>query len=200
MGWWWSDAPRDAPSTQEASSSALPESRLPDSLPSSLTDAQPPTRDEAAFEDLKSLFTAINPEAASRAAETARNPPPALSPEEEAESLYPTTMKCSQAFDNAYYCSSMGGQLNNIYRYGGLRSCTDQWKQWRFCMRCKAMGEEERKRRIREWYMERDARKRVGTSSERVWEVRTEPVVGAFSKSVDDFDAEHEGGATGIER
>ena len=109
-------------------------------------------------------------------------------------------MKCSLAFDHAYYCSSMGGQLNNIYRYGGLRSCKEQWKQWRFCMRTKAMGEEERRKRIREWYMEREARKRVGRSSERVWDVRTEPVVGAFSKSVDDVDKKMGGGVMGLQR
>jgi len=129
---------------------------------------------------LKSLFAQIDPErtatAASAAAHTIANP------EVERESFYASTMKCSQCFDLAYYCSSAGGQLNNVYRYGALRSCSDLWAQWRFCMRTKAMGEETKRKRIREFNREKAARYKIGRSSEDVWEVRTEPVENAFSR------------------
>ena len=187
MGWWWSSS--ESPDREQAKrlSDAAGNQEVP--VGTRNPRPAPQSRDEAAFEELRDLFTSINPQAASRAAETVQNPPPPAS-EEHADSLYPTYMSCTQAFDLAYYCSSMGGQLNNIYRYGGLRSCTEQWKQWRFCMRTKAMGEDEKKRRIREFYMEREAKKRVGRSSERVWDVRTEPIVGAFSKSIEDVERE----------
>ena len=207
MGWWWSDSSSEESTCQSKPESdpALRQSTTPsaplqdessaDVIP--LSNTRPRTREEAAFAELKELFTTINPEAASRADETARNPPPPAS-EELAETLYPIKMSCSQAFDQAYYCSSMSGQLGNVYRYGGLRSCTEQWKQWRFCMRTKAMSDDEKKRRIREFYMEKNAKKRVGRSSERIWEVRTEPVVGAFGKKLEAYEEEAGVSVTGV--
>lgn len=55
-----------------------------------------------------------------------------------------------------------------------MRSCSDLWAQWRFCMRTKTMGEEERKRRVWEWNREKEVRRRVGRNSEEVWGLRTE--------------------------
>lgn len=37
----------------------------------------------------------------------------------------------------AYYCQSLGGQWNNVYRYGDLRSCSELWNDFFFCMRAK---------------------------------------------------------------
>lgn len=63
------------------------------------------------------------------------NNEPRLSPL--AESLLPTTMDCEQAFNQAYYCQSLGGQWHHLYRYGSVRSCSEQWNDWFFCMRAK---------------------------------------------------------------
>ncbi|KAF2488494.1 hypothetical protein BU16DRAFT_427512, partial [Lophium mytilinum] len=96
------------------------------------------------------------------------------------DSLYPSTMSCSAAFDSAFYCQSLGGKFNDIYRYGELRSCSEHWASFWFCMRSKSLGAEERARKVQEHYREKAARVKAGRSSEDVWEVRGEPVVGAF--------------------
>lgn len=74
--------------------------------------------------------------------------------------------------------------MNNVYRYGALRSCSELWAQWRFCMRTKAMGDETKKEKIREFNREKAAKYKVGRSSEDVWEIRTEPVENAFSRKL----------------
>lgn len=63
------------------------------------------------------------------------NDEPRLSPL--AESLLPTTMDCEQAFNQAFYCQSLGGQWHHLYRYGSVRSCGEHWDDWFFCMRAK---------------------------------------------------------------
>jgi len=171
--------PQQAPSHSEPPPPAKPPVIEP--LPPSKA-PRIPGRDEAAYEELKSLFAQIDPEraasAASAAAHTLANPTP------EQESLYASSMSCSQCFDLAYYCSSAGGQMNNVYRYGALRSCSELWAQWRFCMRTKAMGDETKKEKIREFNREKAAKYKVGRSSEDVWEIRTEPVENAFSRKL----------------
>lgn len=97
------------------------------------------------------------------------------------EALYPTEMSCRQAFDSAFYCQSPGGQFINVYRYGGLRDCGESWAAFWFCMRTKSYPDVERQRRIREFYRQRDRKYRIGPSSEDVWDMRTKPVLNAFS-------------------
>lgn len=99
------------------------------------------------------------------------------------EALYPTEMSCRQAFDSAFYCQSPGGQFINVYRYGGLRDCGESWAAFWFCMRTKGYPDVERQRRIREFYRQRDRKYRIGPSSEDVWDMRTKPVLNAFSKT-----------------
>lgn len=200
MGWW--SRTDDAASADNQQQPTPPLSAIAPQVPSSdAPDEQhttPPTnpltpprvlgRDAAAYEELKSLFAQIDPERASTAASTAAHT--IAHPEEERESFYSSKMSCSQCFDLAYYCSSAGGQLNNVYRYGALRSCSDLWAQWRFCMRTKAMGEETKRRRVREFNQEKAAKYKVGRSSEDIWEVRTEPVENAFSRRLGKLEEE----------
>ncbi|KAI9859256.1 MAG: hypothetical protein M1813_007030 [Trichoglossum hirsutum] len=101
------------------------------------------------------------------------------------DSLYPTTMSCRQAFDMAFYCQSLGGQFQNIYRYGGLRDCSENWGQFWFCMRTKSQPEPKKSMMIQEYYKQRAAKYKIGSSSEDVWEVRKEPVVRAFMEDPD---------------
>lgn len=138
------------------------------------------SRDQQAYEELKGLFASVDPERAAAAATRARE----LQEEEQddySDSIYASTMSCSNCFDQAFYCSSIGGQLNSVYRYGALRSCSDLWAQWRFCMRTKVMSEETKREKIREYNMKKAIKYKVGRSSEDIWEVRTEPVEHPFS-------------------
>ncbi|KAF3766287.1 hypothetical protein M406DRAFT_19483, partial [Cryphonectria parasitica EP155] len=107
-----------------------------------------------------------------------------------AESLLPTTMDCESAFNQAFYCQSLGGQWNNIYRYGTVRACTDLWDDLWFCMRVKGQAAGPVKEDlIREHYRAKLlARYGPGKpSSEDVWRERTERVAPgeAFSAPVE---------------
>ncbi len=102
--------------------------------------------------------------------------------------LLPSTISCQSAFDSAFYCQSLGGQFNNIYRYGTLRDCREQWKQFWWCMKTNRgfLGDEEREKRVREHYRLREMKYRVGPSSEDVWKQRTRMVEGAFERSLEE--------------
>lgn len=197
MGWWWnqigptqsSTTAGDSASLKPTETSSISEFRNAETIPSTITttapslQASPPLdRNQQAFEELKSLFGEIDSERAAQAATRAKAC--VEKPKEDySNSIYASTMSCSQCFDQAYYCSSMGGQLNNVYRYGALRSCTEQWAQWRFCMRTKMMSEDNKKISIREFNQRRAAKYKTGPSSEDVWEIRKEPVENPFSRS-----------------
>ncbi|KAH7083304.1 hypothetical protein BKA63DRAFT_461608 [Paraphoma chrysanthemicola] len=96
----------------------------------------------------------------------------------------PRTMSCRAAFDSAFYCSSLGGHFNDIYRYGQLRSCSEHWNDFWFCMRVRNSysPRDTKERMVQERYREKEERLRSGPSSEDVWRVRGEgeEVVGAF--------------------
>ena len=104
--------------------------------------------------------------------------------------LYPATMSCRQAFDQAFYCQSLGGKFNDLYRFGHLHDCSEQWGAFWFCMRVRTLPEKEREVKIREYYRERDERRvrARGGSSEDVWELRTVAVKEAFQRNPDEDD------------
>lgn len=92
-----------------------------------------------------------------------------------AESLLPTEMNCEQAFNLAYYCQSLGGQFTALYRYGGIRSCSENWNDFWFCMRVKSYpAGEVKENMIREHYRNKELAK-YGPgkpSSEDIWRER----------------------------
>ncbi|KAI4200230.1 MAG: hypothetical protein LQ350_004088 [Teloschistes chrysophthalmus] len=96
--------------------------------------------------------------------------------------LYPTEISCRAAFDAAFYCQSFGGQLNNVYRYGSFRKCSQHWSDFWFCLRTNRgfLGDEEKQRRVQKHYQLRELKYKVGPSSEDVWKGRTRMVEGAF--------------------
>lgn len=103
------------------------------------------------------------------------------------DALYPRQMSCRQAFDQAFYCQSLGGKFNDIYRYGELRSCSDNWNAFWFCMRIKTLPDREREERIKEFYKARDEQNKAEKgSSEKIWDLRTEPVKKAFWRDPDE--------------
>ncbi|CAD0056761.1 unnamed protein product [Aureobasidium pullulans] len=79
------------------------------------------------------------------------------------------------------------GKFNDIYRYGELKSCSDNWNAFWFCMRIKALPDHEREERIKEFYQAKDERDKAEKgSSEKIWDIRTEPVKKAFWRNPDD--------------
>ncbi|KAL8365286.1 hypothetical protein RB595_004202 [Gaeumannomyces hyphopodioides] len=95
----------------------------------------------------------------------------ASGPEAMAASIDPPPTSCRQAFDLAFHCNGLGGQWNAVYRYGGLRDCSEQWDDFWFCMRVKSYSPELRTAAYRERRREKDlARYGPGMpSSEDVW-------------------------------
>lgn len=103
------------------------------------------------------------------------------------QAMYPRTMSCRQAFDQAFYCQSLGGKFNDLYRYGALQSCSEQWEAFWFCMRVKSQGDDEKQRAIAEYYRAREEKKKKEKgSSEDVWEIRMTPVKKAFWRDPDE--------------
>lgn len=95
------------------------------------------------------------------------------------ESLYPTDMSCRDAFDMAWGCNSVGGQWNAVYRYGEMRSCSEKWEDFWFCMRNRASSGPVKEELMRTHYRNREHAKYYAegkSSSEDVWEPRTEKV------------------------
>ncbi|KAL2167946.1 hypothetical protein VTG60DRAFT_585 [Thermothelomyces hinnuleus] len=105
------------------------------------------------------------------------------------EHVLPTTMSCRDAFDYAWHCHTPGSQWNAVYRYGSVRTCSELWDDFWFCMRTKSYPPELRAEAIREHYRAKEEAKYGGgkPSSEDVWESREErvPPGSAFKKSFD---------------
>ncbi|PGG98133.1 hypothetical protein GX51_06982 [Blastomyces parvus] len=139
-------------------------SQLPSSSSSSSSSTTPPSASEHAYPP---STTSSND-----SIEDATN----ISP----ESLYPTTMSCRSAFDYAFFCQSFGGQWVNVYRYGELRSCSEHWSDFWFCMRTRSYSEEEKAKMVSDRYRKKAVKYKTGPSSEDVWDVRTEPIRDAF--------------------
>lgn len=107
------------------------------------------------------------------------------------EALYPRSMSCRQAFDQAFYCQSLGGKFNDIYRYGHLNSCSEQWGAFWFCMRVRQYADKDKQEVIAEYYKDRDARRQQQFgSSEDIWEIRTKGLEKAFWKNADAEDGD----------
>ncbi|KXJ96860.1 hypothetical protein Micbo1qcDRAFT_155542 [Microdochium bolleyi] len=95
------------------------------------------------------------------------------------ESLLPTTMSCRQAFDTAFHCNSLGGQWTSVYRAGSVRSCSEHWDNFWFCMRTRTYTGEVKEEAIRDYYRQRELGKYYGPdkpNSTDIWEARAEKV------------------------
>ncbi|KAM0353691.1 hypothetical protein ACHAPU_001708 [Fusarium lateritium] len=105
------------------------------------------------------------------------------------EALLPTDMSCRQAFDQAWACNSMGGQFNAVYRYGEMKSCSENWDDFWFCMRTRGYSAEQREKAIKEHYRAKEFIKYGPgkASSEDIWESRDEllPVGTTFNTPVE---------------
>lgn len=146
MGWLWASPSPEKPSTPVQNQSAAAQAAAPNepvdpeiqkffdmfksesSTSSSGNTPQPASAPQAtstsqqsssSSEEKKSWFALR-----STKAEPAPEAPP-LSPL--SESLLPTEISCRTAFDQAWACNGFGGQWNAVYRYGSMRSCSEQW-------------------------------------------------------------------------
>ncbi|KAF9741286.1 hypothetical protein PMIN06_002056 [Paraphaeosphaeria minitans] len=161
MGWLWTSS----------SSKAEPQQPTPTSIPirsESAPSTPPANSNDAAFNE---AFPHLAPETSSSNREPSSNSAPPSTAVNHDPSL-PTTMSCRAAFDSAFYCSSLGGHFNDIYRYGHLRSCSEHWTDWRFCMSLSGTSSEGRANAIRERYREKEEKLKLEPNSEDVWRRR----------------------------
>ncbi|KAH6900118.1 hypothetical protein B0T10DRAFT_452647 [Thelonectria olida] len=203
MGWLWASSSSAEKAPAPTDKESVPPSSISTSSPSSSTSEQidpevqkfldlfnaqpePPkpepsssqqqSSDKSSSSSISSWFSlrSSSSSSASRTAAQVEAPPGnTLS-----ESLLPTEMSCRQAFDQAWACNSMGGQWNAVYRYGEMRSCSEHWDDFWFCMRTKSYGPEMRAKAVQAHYRNKEYAK-YGTdkpSSEDIWQSRDEKV------------------------
>ncbi|KAK6340989.1 hypothetical protein TWF696_009301 [Orbilia brochopaga] len=175
----WSRKPVAA-SDSASPISAAASSASNDSSPSTPSQAPTKSRDDLADEELSAFLKTIQSEhdhpSSSKHASSSGND------SNFQDTLYPTTMSCREAFDELYFCYSLGGQFKNLYRYGAYRECADKSADFWFCMRTKMYGPVAKKEMIVKYHKEKEAQKyKRGPSSEDVWRVRTEPLTGLFA-------------------
>lgn len=207
MGWLWT-TPAQAPTTEKSASSPSPQpsSESPWATPPQTETPKPLSRDEIAEQELKSFLQEIEADTTPNSTKynrvlknTSSTDAPAHNDSDEplSEQLLPTTMSCRDAFDAAFYCNSMGGQFNNLYRYGAVRDCKESWNDFWFCMRTRSFGGALKEEAIRSRFREKERIKYskegrenleeedVGRSSEDVWKTRDRKVEWgeAFNKS-----------------
>ncbi|KAK6825076.1 Early meiotic induction protein 1 [Apiospora arundinis] len=173
------------PSKSSSSSSSL-WSSIWGSSPSSGTSSATPS-DHKPSSSSPSPFSLLNDtptstrETKSRSTNTARADDDAERPQPLdplSESLLPTTMSCRQAFDAAFYCQGVGSQFHSIYRAGTVRSCSEHWDDFWFCMRNRTASGPRKEEAVRDYYRRREWNK-YGPgrpSSADVWESRDEKV------------------------
>lgn len=212
MGWLWSTSlPASAPAQEKPSAQSLSEPTA--TPPNEYTSKPSPLRDDIAERELLSFLHDIEADtlpSISRYNRIPRQAPPAGSSsgshEPISEQLLPTTMSCRDAFDAAFYCNSMGGQFNNLYRYGTVRACSENWNDFWFCMRTRTHGEKEKAEAIRSRYRDKERMKYgrgkshdlesedAGRSSEDIWKSRERMVEWgeAFNKSFPSFQGNDE--------
>ncbi len=194
MGWLWSSS---SPSPDKPASSTLDKpAPPPPPAPSSSTNApNEPSADAAELQKFMDLFqaeaaTASKPQAQSQSPSSpswfsrfsssndpsaTANTPNAPRRDPVSESLLPTEMSCRQAFDLAWSCNGVGGQWNAVYRYGEMRSCSEQWNDFWFCMRLKSYSGPVKDEMVRTHYRNKEHAKyyeQGKPNSEDIWEAR----------------------------
>ncbi|KAF2398407.1 hypothetical protein EJ06DRAFT_532159 [Trichodelitschia bisporula] len=201
MQWWWSSGSKDplnssameTPDSSPESLSANPSSppKSSPATPSSAPDAEPrpELREQAraAYReamrktetDLSEFMPVFSDPQPTGSHSVAHPDDPPLAP-------FPRHMSCRDAFDAAFYCQSLGGQFNSVYRYGTMRSCSEHWAQFWFCMRTRGRNAERKAELIEDFYRKKNERLVSGPSSNDVWEERTERVQRAFDWDPDE--------------
>lgn len=205
MGWLWSSS--SSKPTEASSPSQPPSQSVPVPAPAPKAVSSPADSDDAEIQKFLDLIKAEESSTTpsthkptqapawitnvfSRGEDTSIVDAAAPTRDALSESLLPTEMSCRQAFDLAWGCNSVGGQWNGVYREGGMRSCSEQWNDFWFCMRTKSHVGPVKDSMVRAHYRSKDYRKYYATdkhSSEDVWEARETKVEpgSVFSQSMD---------------
>ncbi|TVY81631.1 Early meiotic induction protein [Lachnellula suecica] len=199
MGWLWSTPTPPASSSPTPSSTFPPDQKdnVPLPVPAEAF-SKPLSRDEQAEKELASFLQELDADSrpsSTKYSRIGRAPPPATSqprpPSKEplGDQLLPTTMSCRDAFDAAFYCNSFGGKFNDLYRYGGVRPCSEHWNKFWFCMRTRQWSSPQKEEAIKDYYKKVESKKYEGGSSEDIWKSREKRVEvgGAFSMQEEDF-------------
>lgn len=203
MGWLWASA-----------SPPKPSSPVDDKPPSTATEQKPAPNEpkfDPAVQEFINMFsteakkpedpkprpptTTAEPSQSSssswfslKASKTAQETPNAPPRSPLSESLLPTEMSCRNAFDLAWACNSIGGQWNAVYREGEMRSCSEQWDDFWFCMRQKSSSGPVKEEAVRTHYRNREFEKYYAPgkrSSEDIWQPREVRLQNTFSEPID---------------
>ncbi|GAA6060828.1 hypothetical protein JCM10212_005246 [Sporobolomyces blumeae] len=79
---------------------------------------------------------------------------------------------CLTLFDEFFLCYSLASQAKSVYRHGVPRDCSNKFDDFKFCLSLKSLDKAKRDevwvRRRAEWW----AQRRIGRSSEDVWDAR----------------------------
>ncbi|KAF2130260.1 hypothetical protein P153DRAFT_365896 [Dothidotthia symphoricarpi CBS 119687] len=188
MSWW----PFSGSGTEAASKPQVQQSSpAPPSIPQTAPTPTPTSSSSAPHDpDFYAAYPHLAPPSLNTTTTTSSEHGEASSPAEPYDPTLPRTMSCRAAFDSAFYCSSLGGHFNDLYRYGQLRSCTEHWNDFWFCMRTKNSysGSDVKERLIQERYREKEEKVKSMPNSEHVWTRRGpgEEIRGAFSAEVEE--------------
>ncbi|KAK4937236.1 hypothetical protein LTR10_022068 [Elasticomyces elasticus] len=204
MAWFWESKPTASLNADPDSSAKQPEATPSAAAPAPIADSVKPTlsREEQANQELADLVREL--QAQSEIEDRRRKQPKGqgsfkqlapVSKDISPDSLFPTEISCRSAFDYAMFCQSFGGQFVNIYRYGTFRSCSNHWDDFWLCMRTRNWNKDDRAAAIQDHYRKRAVKWKTGPSSEDVWEVREEPVKGAFGGNFEEWEEENPGRA-----
>jgi hypothetical protein len=216
MGWLWSSSPKPPTVAKSTSSPPPPPPAEQSSAPNEPVDPeiekffdlfkqepeQSPAKSQATrpaatsdTESSSSLTSWLAHKASAKSIE--KDVPDAPIGDALSESLLPSDMSCRQAFDLAWSCNGLGGQFNSVYRYGNMRSCSEHWDDFWFCMRTKSYTGQLKANMVRTHYRNK-AHRKYGDgkpNSEDIWESRTEklPPGSAFNVLVEaPTDGDHE--------
>lgn len=212
MGWLWSDPvpPPSAAQDKNAASPTQSSPNTPAAAPITQTATKPLSRDELAEQEFQSFLKELEPDIKPSSSKYNRVPRPPLPTSKTAssrnnegdeplsEQLLPETMSCRVAFDEAFYCNSFGGRFNDLYRYGTLRSCSENWNNFWFCMRTRGYSDREKEAAIKEHYRRKETMKYAKNlgkeSSEDVWKSREKKLEWgeAFNVPFPEFDGSDE--------
>ncbi|KAL8899002.1 MAG: hypothetical protein Q9207_006417 [Kuettlingeria erythrocarpa] len=169
MGWLWTSKATPSSSELPFLSKEIPTDSAPAvrDVDPTVNPASPQHADPDA--ELQALLSSLDTIPKPTVASTKPTHEP-TTPEEStltSSSHYPTEMSCRSAFDSAFYCQSLGGQFNNVYRYGNLRDCSGQWSQFWFCMKTNKgfLGDQERESRIQNHYRLREKKYQIAQRS-----------------------------------
>ncbi|KAI1106760.1 hypothetical protein F4804DRAFT_299753 [Jackrogersella minutella] len=160
------------------SKSSPKQAQPPPPPPSEASQPAPPQRTTASWKDSLWGSSRSTPEPAPLSSTTAQRSTwtrERLDPITEA--LLPSTMSCQQAFDLAFHCNSLGGQWTSVYRNGAVRSCSEKWDDFWFCMRTRAYSGPVKEAAVRDYHRRREYDKYFAPgrpSSTDVWQSRDE--------------------------